>query len=99
VCDTLLLVGLVVAMRERVDLSARDTRDVAAVGIFDVTANALFAVASTQGLVSLVAVLASLYPVVTVFLASLVLKERIRPSQGVGVALALAGVAAIASGG
>ena len=99
VCDTVLLVGLVIAMRERVDLSARDTRDVAAVGIFDVTANALFAVASTQGLVSLVAVLASLYPVVTIFLAGLVLRERIRPSQGVGVALALAGVAAIASGG
>lgn len=98
-CDTLLLVGLALTMRAKPDLNGRDVRDLAAVGIFDVTANALFAVASTQGLVSLVAVLASLYPVVTIFLAALVLKERIRPSQAVGVALALAGVAAIASGG
>jgi drug/metabolite transporter (DMT)-like permease len=98
-CDTLLLVGVAVAMRAKLELSARDSRDLAAVGVFDVTANGLFAVASTQGLVSLVAVLASLYPVVTIFLASLVLKERIRRSQAVGVALALVGVAAIASGG
>ena len=98
-CDTLLLVGVVIAMRSKMDLNARDSRDMAAVGVFDVTANGLFAVASTQGLVSLVAVLASLYPVVTIFLASMVLKERIRRSQAVGVTLALVGVAAIASGG
>ncbi len=98
-CDTLLLIGVALAVRSDVDLSARDGRDLAVVGLFDVAANALFAVASTQGLVSLVAVLASLYPVITIFLASLILKERIRRSQGVGVALALAGVAAISSGG
>lgn len=98
-CATVLLVGIAIAMRSKPELSSRDVRDVAAVGIFDVTANGLFAVASTEGLVSLVSVLSSLYPVVTIFLAALVLKERIRPSQAMGVALALAGVAAIASGG
>lgn len=96
--DVVLLGALLVTLRRGTRLSPRDVRDVAAVGLFDVLANALFAFASTQGLVSLVAVLASLYPVVTIFLARLVLKERIRAVQGTGAGLALVGVAAIASG-
>ena len=96
--DVLLLVAIALALRPGHDLSPRDVRDVAAVGLFDVAANALFALASTEGLVSVVAVLASLYPVVTIFLARLILKERVRRVQGVGVVLALSGVAAIAAG-
>jgi len=96
--DVVLLVALAVTLGRWTRLSPRDMRDVVAVGLFDVLANSLFALASTQGLVSLVAVLASLYPVVTILLARSILKERIRASQGVGVALALAGVAGIASG-
>ncbi|MBA3298712.1 MAG: DMT family transporter [Thermoleophilaceae bacterium] len=96
--DVILLCALAVTLGRGARMSARDLRDVVAVGLLDVLANALFALASTRGLVSLVAVLASLYPVVTIFLARLVLKERIRASQGAGVALALVGVAAIASG-
>ena len=96
--DVILLCALAVTLGRGTRMSARDLRDVVAVGLLDVLANALFALASTRGLVSLVAVLASLYPVVTIFLARLVLKERIRASQGAGVALALVGVAAIASG-
>ena len=96
--DVALLVGVALVLRPGLSLSGRDTRDIAAVGLFDVAANALFALASTEGLVSLVAVLASLYPVVTIILARAVLGERVRTSQGVGVALALVGVGAIAGG-
>ncbi len=71
---------------------------VAAVGLADVGANALFAVASGHGLLSLVSVLGSLYPVVTVVLAYLLLGERLTRPQRLGVAAALAGVAAIAAG-
>jgi drug/metabolite transporter (DMT)-like permease len=98
VLDVVLLFALVAAMRPGLALSGRDTRDIAAIGIFDVAANGLFAAASTEGLVSVVAVLASLYPVVTIFLARAVLGERIRASRGFGVVLALLGVAAIAGG-
>jgi drug/metabolite transporter (DMT)-like permease len=68
----------------------------AAVGLLDVGANALFALASGHGLLALVAVLGSLYPVMTVLLAHVVLHERLTVVQKAGVALALVGVATIA---
>ena len=71
---------------------------VVAVGLADVTANALFAVASGHGLLALVAVLGSLYPIVTVLLAHLLLGERLTRPQQLGIGIALAGVAAIAGG-
>jgi drug/metabolite transporter (DMT)-like permease len=72
-------------------------RTLAIVGVLDILANGFFALAATKGLVSVVAVLASLYPVVTVALARVVLKERLRAIQRVGAALALAGVALISA--
>lgn len=81
---------------------ARPPRDalpaLAAVGVLDVGANALFAVASTEGLLSIVGVLASLYPVATVVLARVLLGERVRRVQEFGIVLALAGVAMMAAG-
>jgi drug/metabolite transporter (DMT)-like permease len=71
---------------------------VAAVGLADVTANVLFAFATTHGLLALVAVLGSLYPVVTVLLAHVLLGERLTRAQQIGIAVALAGVCAIAAG-
>jgi drug/metabolite transporter (DMT)-like permease len=68
-----------------------------AVGILDTGANGLFALATTEGYLSLVAVLGSLYPVVTVLLAFGVLRERIAPHQLAGAAATLAGVALIAA--
>jgi drug/metabolite transporter (DMT)-like permease len=67
------------------------------IGVLDTTANVLYAYASVLGLVSLAAVLASLFPVVTVILARIVLRERLSASQGAGVVGALIGVACIAA--
>ena len=64
----------------------------AVAGPFDMTANALFLVASRAGDLSLVAPLAALYPVSTVALAVLVDRERLRPVQVVGLGLALVAV-------
>jgi drug/metabolite transporter (DMT)-like permease len=68
------------------------------IGFFDVLANALYAVATTKGLLPLVAVGGSLYPAVAIMLAYLVLGERLRSLQRAGVALALLGVVLIAAG-
>jgi uncharacterized membrane protein len=67
-------------------------------GLLDAGANVSFAAASQRGLVSVVAVLGSLYPVVTVALARAVLDERVGRAQAAGVAAALTGVVLIAAG-
>jgi drug/metabolite transporter (DMT)-like permease len=71
-----------------------------AIGFLDTGGNALFAAASSaRGLLSVVSVLASLYPVVTVLLARVVLGERVQRTQDAGVIVALAGVVLITAGG
>jgi len=70
---------------------------VAGAGVLDVTANALYLAAAQRGLLSLVAVLSSLYPAATVVLARVVLGERLHRVQVVGLGLAAAGVVAIAA--
>ena len=71
---------------------------IAGIGLLDLGANALFNVASTMGELSSVAVASSLYPVVTVMLAALLLGERVQGVQRVGVFVALTGVVLIAAG-
>jgi drug/metabolite transporter (DMT)-like permease len=71
-----------------------------AIGFLDTGGNALFAAASSShGLLSVVAVLASLYPVVTVLLARMLLGERVQRTQDFGVVIALVGVVLITAGG
>jgi len=71
---------------------------IAAVGVFDTGANIFVATATTRGAVGIVAVLSSLYPVVTVVLAWLVLGERLGTAKRIGGAAALAGAAFVAAG-
>lgn len=59
-------------------------------GALDMTANILFLFAVRAGPLGVSAVLVSLYPVVVVVLARLVLRERLNPVQLASVALALA---------
>ena len=67
-------------------------------GVLDLGANGLYALATREGLLSVVSVLGSLYPAVTVVLARVVLAERVARVQEAGVVLALAGVVAISAG-
>jgi drug/metabolite transporter (DMT)-like permease len=92
-----ILVLLAVGGRATLRLPPRALLAVAAVGLADVSANALFAFASGHGLLALVSVLGSLYPVMTLFLAHVFLHERLTRAQQAGVAIALIGVVAIAA--
>jgi drug/metabolite transporter (DMT)-like permease len=69
-----------------------------ALGLLDAAANTLYAVATRHGLLSVVSVAASLYPVITVMLARVVLGERVRRVQELGIVAALSGVVLIAAG-
>ncbi|MDI1466075.1 DMT family transporter [Catellatospora sp. KI3] len=73
----------------------------AAIGVTDGLAEILFATSSTLGQLGPSAVLASMYPVITVTLAMLLLRERLRWHQAFAIVSALAGVVMLgyASGG
>jgi drug/metabolite transporter (DMT)-like permease len=89
------LLILALALRSRVRVSRPDIPALLAVGVLDVSADVFVAFATTLGLLSIVSILSSLYPVATVLLARVVLQERIARLQQAGVVLALAGVALI----
>ena len=67
-------------------------------GVLDVTANALYLLAVHGGLLSIIAVLVSLYPVSTVLCSMLVLGERLRAPQVAGVGAAMVAVVLITAG-
>lgn len=92
---TVLLV-VALAMRTAGGVTAREMPGLLVIGCGDLAANFLFAIASSRGQVSVASVLGSLYPVVTTVLARVVLGERLRRIQHVGVVLAIGGAAVIA---
>jgi drug/metabolite transporter (DMT)-like permease len=67
------------------------------IGMLIIAADSMYGVASTEGLLSVVAVLSSLYPVVTIGLARFYLHERLRKLQQAGAAAALCGAVAISA--
>lgn len=67
-------------------------------GVLGATATAAFLVASQSGLLTVTAVLASLYPAVTVVLAATILREHVHRSQAAGLLLCAVAVGLVASG-
>jgi drug/metabolite transporter (DMT)-like permease len=96
--STLVIFSAIAVRRPALSIEGRQLPPLALVGIGDMLGNLFFAAASTTGLVSVTSVLASLYPIVTVIMARLVLHERVARSQESGIALTLAGVALISAG-
>jgi drug/metabolite transporter (DMT)-like permease len=97
----ILVVAAALALREGPlepePLRARLLAPLVAVGLFDIGANALYSLATTKGLLSVVAVTSSLYPVTTVVLARVILRERVQRVQELGIFAALAGVVLMAT--
>ncbi|HEX2236287.1 MAG TPA: DMT family transporter [Actinomycetota bacterium] len=97
--SSLAVLGLLVAVTST---SLRPGGDVGAgivgAGLLDVAANLLYLFAVRRGLLSLVAVLTSMYPASTVVLARVVLGERMTAMRLGGLAIAVVGVALIALG-
>lgn len=93
-----LLFAAFLVIRPPLAVRRADVPVLALIGTLDITANLMFAIASTIGLVSLVSVLGSLYPLTTAALAAVVLRERPHRVALIGVAMAIGGVVLIAGG-
>ncbi len=91
------LVGLALVTTRGLAIAGEYLLRTAAIGALEVGAAVTLLLALQRGPVSVASVLASLYPVTTTFLAALLLRERLRGLQLVGVALALVAVALISS--
>jgi len=93
------LFTIVIALKFRSTggFSISDAPSLIFIGVADFLANLTLGLATQQGLVSLVMVLGSLYPVVTVLLAFKFLHERLHKVQYVGVFLAVSGVAILSA--
>lgn len=97
------LIGLMLAGRSKVfvekELFGKSVFPlVLLAGLGDVTGNVFFMIATSSGALAVAAVLTSLYPVGTILLARIFLKERIALSQNIGIALAIAACALLAAG-
>jgi drug/metabolite transporter (DMT)-like permease len=85
-----------VVRRESLVPAPGTLRATLAAGVLDMGANVLYVLATQRGMLSLVAVVTSLYPASTVILAAIVLGERLGRQQWLGIACAGLGVALIA---
>jgi drug/metabolite transporter (DMT)-like permease len=94
----LVLALLAARFRPSLRIGRRGLAAVAAIGIGTTGALLLFGLAANRGLISIVSILSSLYPIVTVLLAHAFLGERLRGRQLAGIPVMLAGIALVAAG-
>jgi drug/metabolite transporter (DMT)-like permease len=92
-----LVLLVLLALRQPFRVPSRNLHWLVVIGLLDSGANTLFALATDHGLLSLVSVLASLYPLTTVLLAQALLHEHVSRHQKLGIAAALAGVVLISA--
>ena len=93
-----IVIALLLVIRSLGGLVKRDIPMLATIGASDAGANVLYTFAASLGLLSVVSVLGSLYPIVTVLLAWWIHKERLMRVQYIGIAITFSGVALLALG-
>lgn len=93
-----ILMTIAVIARSRGGLQKVDIPMLVVIGSTDAIANIFYTTAAGAGMLSIVSVLGSLFPIVTVILAWIFDKERLLAVQYAGIVIALAGVIAITAG-
>ncbi|MFW5786240.1 MAG: EamA family transporter, partial [bacterium] len=89
------LVPILILRRRPVRVARGSWIYIVLAGILDMTGTIAFLQASRGTLLAIAAVITSLYPAPTVILGAVVLKEHITATRGVGLVLAVAGIALI----
>lgn len=96
--EAVMIAGLIVATRSR----WRPPRDlilaIVSVGVLDMMGNGAYILSAQAGSLAVASVLSSLYPVTTVLLATIILRERVTRIHALGIGLAVVAVALIAAG-
>jgi drug/metabolite transporter (DMT)-like permease len=92
-----LIVSLIFVRRMRLSLPAPQSNPMALIaGVLDAAGNVFYLLGRNFARIDVVSVLASMYPAVTVALASLILRETISRAQWIGVAFCVAATILIA---
>ena len=91
------LIPVVLIRRPALKVQLEHYPAIISMGVSDALAAFSFAIATKIGLLSIVSVIGALYPVVTIGLALVVLKERPQKIQSFGIGLAIIGVALIST--
>lgn len=89
---------LIVAWRQPWRMEREIVHKLVGIGLLDMAGNACFILAVQTGQLAIAAVLSSLYPVVTVVLAVMVLRERVNRSHVLGIALTAVAIVLIGAG-
>jgi drug/metabolite transporter (DMT)-like permease len=93
------IITVLVAGRRTLRMPARLIPIAAAGGVFDMAGNAFYVLATQAGRLDVAATLSSLYPVTTILLAMAFLGERVTRSHALGIAVAMAAIVLISTGG
>lgn len=96
--EAVLIGAAVVLTRARWRPGRRLLPAIAAVGVLDMLGNGAFILAVQAGALAVAAVLSSLYPVTTVILATVILKEKVTRDHAAGIGLAGVAIVCIAVG-
>jgi len=86
------LLAIIVIRRQQVLPGKQVWPIVFLAGVLDVAGNVFFVLATHSGRLDVAAMLSSLYPAVTVLLATILLKERVSRLQAIGVVVALVAI-------
>jgi drug/metabolite transporter (DMT)-like permease len=93
-----LVISIVLVTRAAVRPARRLIPVMAVIGVLDMGGNSFYLLAVQTGALAVASVLSSLYPVMTVVLAAIVLHERITRDHAVGISLAAAAIVLIGIG-
>lgn len=96
--QSVLIVAVVLATRSAWRLPRASLMAIAAVGVVDMAGNSFYLLAVQSGALAVASVLSSLYPVTTVILAAIVLRERVTRDHALGIVLAAAAILMIGLG-
>jgi len=92
------LFPVVILTRTSLRVNRSHVPSILVLGILGALAGAAFALATTVGMLSLVSVVGSLYPAITIVMSAVILHERPQLTQILGVIVALIGVVCISAG-